>query len=176
MGLTRSILMLYDYLRFEIYQLERMVIVSIKNDEKDTQLSLKLFVVLTRTLESIQKQVIKDIKSRGLNKTEFGVLELLYNKGDHPIQKIGQRLLLASSSITYVVDKLEAKKLLERKSCPNDRRITHAGLTKSGIALMDEIFPEHKLVLHEIFGGLNPDEKESMILKLKKLGYHAENM
>lgn len=148
----------------------------IENKEKDVQLSLKLFVVLTRTLESIQKQVIKDIKSRGLNKTEFGVIELLYNKGDHPIQKIGERLLLASSSITYVVDKLEAKKLLERKSCPKDRRITHAALTNDGIALMDEIFPKHKLVLHEIFGGLNTDEKELMLVQLKKLGYHAENM
>lgn len=148
---------------------------NIKNQEEDVQLSLKLFVVLTRTLQSIQKEIIKDIKSHGLNNTEFGVLELLYSKGDHPIQKIGHKLLLASSSITYVVDKLEAKQLLERKACPKDRRITHAALTTKGKDLMDEIFPKHKLVLHEIMGGLTSEEKEVMHVQLKKLGYHAEN-
>src|SRR5690625_6058658 len=88
----------------------------------DTELSLKLFVVLTRTLQSIQKQTVEDIRRYGVNQTEFAVLELLYNKGEQPIQKIGEKVLLASSSITYVVDKLEKKEYLKRKACPKDRR------------------------------------------------------
>ena len=80
---------------------------SIENYEKDVQLLWKLFVVFVRTLESFHQQIIKNIRSYGLNKTEFGVLELFYRKGDHPIQQIGQKLLLASRSMTYVVDKLE---------------------------------------------------------------------
>lgn len=144
--------------------------------DKDIELSMKLFVVLTRALESIQRQVIKDIKSHGLNKTEFAVLELLYNKGDHPIQQIGKKLLLASSSITYVVDKLEDKKLLERRACPNDRRVTHAEITKAGNELMDEIFPKHKMALYEIFAGLDSEEKETMISQLKKMGYYADSL
>lgn len=149
---------------------------SHENQDKDMQLSLKLFVVLTRTLESIQKQVVKDIKSHGLNKTEFGVLELLYSKGDHPIQQIGQKLLLASSSITYVVDKLETKKLIERKACPKDRRITYAALTDNGKELMDQVFPKHTEALHEILSGLDTNEKEILIEQLKKLGFHAQSM
>ena len=35
---------------------------------------------------------IKEINNQGLNLTEFGVLELLYHKGDQPIQKIGQKI------------------------------------------------------------------------------------
>lgn len=151
-----------------------MVFLSKENKDEDVQLSLKLFVVLTRTLQSIQKEIIKDIKSYGFNSTEFGVLELLYHKGAHPIQKIGQKLLLASSSITYVVDKLEKKSLLERKPCPTDRRITHAVLTDKGRSLMDEIFPKHQLVLQDILGCLNIEEKKQMHEQLKKLGYHAE--
>jgi MarR family 2-MHQ and catechol resistance regulon transcriptional repressor len=73
---------------------------------EDQDVSLKLFIVLTRAMQSITKRVEEDIKSYGLNTTEFAVLELLYNKGDQPIQKIGEKVLLASSSITYVVDKL----------------------------------------------------------------------
>ncbi len=152
------------------------IVMSNESQDKDVQLSLKLFIILTRTLESIQKQVVKDIKSHGLNKTEFGVLELLYSKGDHPIQQIGQKLLLASSSITYVVDKLETKKLIERRACPTDRRVTHATITDDGNALMDQIFPKHKEALNEILSGLDMNEKEMLIMQLKKLGFHAERM
>lgn len=145
-----------------------------QTDNREEELSLKLFVVLTRTLESIKKRVEEDIKCLGLNTTEFAVLELIYNKGEQPIQKIGEKILIASSSITYVVDKLEGKSLLKRKPSPKDRRIIYATITEKGTDLMDEIFPKHKLAIQEILSGLDTDEKEAMIQQLKKLGYHAQ--
>ena len=139
-------------------------------------LSLKLFVVLSRAVQSITKRVEEDIKNYDLNPTEFAVLELLFNKGDQPIQKIGEKILLASSSITYVVDKLEKKKFLIRKPCPKDRRVTYASITPEGKELMSTIFPKHKEAIQKIFGGLDFEEKEIMIAQLKKLGFHAQEL
>lgn len=144
------------------------------NNQLDEELSLKLFVVLTRALDSIKKRVEEDIKRLGLNPTEFAVLELIYHKGDQPIQKIGEKVLIASSSITYVVDKLEKKNLLQRKACPKDRRITYATMTAEGTELMNHVFPKHSAAIREICSGLNADEKAIMIEQLKKLGYHAQ--
>lgn len=143
---------------------------------KDEELSLKLFVVLTRTLDSIKKKIEDDIKTLGLNPTEFAVLELIYHKGDQPIQKIGEKVLIASSSITYVVDKLEKKQLVKRNPCPNDRRITFATLTDNGEKLMDTLFPKHREAINEILLGLSREEKQNMIHQLKKLGYYAESI
>jgi MarR family transcriptional regulator, 2-MHQ and catechol-resistance regulon repressor len=144
--------------------------------EYEEILSLKVFIVLSRALQSLKKRVEEDIKCLGLNPTEFAVLELIYSKGDQPIQKIGEKVLIASSSITYVVDKLEKKELIKRKPCPKDRRITYATITDAGIELMNEVFPKHKSSMQEIFGGLDIQEKEDIIEQLKKLGFHAENM
>src|SRR5690625_2966911 len=103
-----------------------------KNQEKyEEELSLKAFVVLTRSLESVKSRIEEDIKQLGLNPTEFAVLELIYSKGNQPIQKIGEKILIASSSITYVVDKLEKKNYLKRKPCPKDRRVTHAKIGRA---------------------------------------------
>lgn len=143
---------------------------------REEELSLKLFVVLNRTLDAIKKRVEEDIKCLGLNPTEFAVLELIYSKGEQPIQKIGEKVLIASSSITYVVDKLEKKELLERKPCPSDRRVIFADITGKGKELMDEVFPQHKKALMEILSGLDADEKETMIQQLKKLGYRAKGV
>lgn len=143
---------------------------------EDSKISLKLFVVLNRALQSIQKKVVKDIKRYGLNLTEFAVLELLYNKGEQPIQKIGKKVLLASSSITYVVDRLEEKKFIKRRACPNDRRVIYAHLTDEGKELMEKTFPEHEEAISKIFGGLTIEEKKVLIHQLKKLGTYAENL
>src|SRR5699024_10922447 len=110
----------------------------------EEDLSLKLFVVLTRAFKSVEAKVIEDIRSHGLNLTEFSVLELLYSKGEQPIQKIGQKVLLASSSITYVVDKLDNNKHLQRSSCPEDRSVTYARIIPEGKELMVRIFPFDK--------------------------------
>ncbi len=149
-----------------------------KNQEKqlDEQLSLKLFVVLSRALESVKKQVIKDIKSYNVNLTEFAVLEFLYNKGEQPIQVIGKKVLLASSSITYVVDKLEEKGFLERIACPKDRRVIHGRLTEKGTSFMDEIFPQHEKAMAEIFADLSKEEKEQSIELLRRIGLYADSM
>ncbi|GEL76646.1 MarR family winged helix-turn-helix transcriptional regulator [Tenuibacillus multivorans] len=144
--------------------------------QQEEELSLKLFIVLTRTLDAIEKRVLEDIKCLGLNPTEFAVLELIYNKGDQPIQKIGEKVLIASSSITYVVDKLEKKNFIMRKPCPTDRRITFAAITSEGKDLMDDIFPKHKMAIQQILAGLDTNEKETMIQQLKKLGYYAKGI
>src|SRR5690625_7689239 len=90
----------------------------------DTELSLKLFVVLTRTLQSIQKQTVEDIRRYGVNQTEFAVLVLLYNKGEQPIHKIGEKVLLASSSITSDVDLIDITEFKIRKDCVKDYHVS----------------------------------------------------
>lgn len=142
----------------------------------ETDLSLKLFVIMSRSFQSVQKRVIEDISRYGLNQTEFAVLELLYNKGSQPIQKIGKKILLASSSMTYVIDKLEKKQLIERKACSEDRRVTYAHITDKGNKVMNDIFPQHAKALNNIFGSLSIEEKKSLIKQLKKVGLYAEEI
>ncbi|MBM7554377.1 MarR family winged helix-turn-helix transcriptional regulator [Thalassobacillus pellis] len=144
--------------------------------QKKQDPSLKLFVVLSKAERAIEDLVKKDIHQHGLNATEFGVLELLFHQGDQPLQKIGEKILLASGSITYVVDKLEKKEYLMRKPCPSDRRITYAAITEKGKELLNEIFPTHWKRIEEITSGLNKEEKIQAIELLKKLGKHADQM
>ncbi|MCG1020249.1 MarR family winged helix-turn-helix transcriptional regulator [Sutcliffiella horikoshii] len=139
--------------------------------ELDT--SLKLFIVLSRAFRAVNDQANQSIQSFNLNPTEFAVLELLYHKGDQPLQQIGGKILLASGSITYVVDKLESKGLLARKACPKDRRVTYAQITEDGKKLLQEIFPKHEQHIHDLLHGLTQQEKEQAIELIKKLGLNV---
>lgn len=134
-----------------------------------TQISLNTFVGLNRTLDHLMKIVKTDVQRYGLNVTEFAVMELLYNKGDQPIQRIGNRLLIASSSITYVVDKLEEKGCVVRQRNEKDKRVTNASLTDKGRSMMDEIFPDHASTLESTFSVLTDEEITVLQTALKKL-------
>ena len=134
-----------------------------------TQISLNTFVGLNRTLDHLMKIVKTDVQRYGLNVTEFAVMELLYNKGDQPIQRIGNRVLIASSSITYVVDKLEEKGCVVRQRNEKDKRVTNASLTDKGRSMMDEIFPDHASTLESTFSVLTEEEITVLQTALKKL-------
>lgn len=139
-----------------------------------TKASLNSFVGLNRTLDYLEQIVREDIKQYGLNVTEFAVLELLYNKGDQPIQRIRQRVLIASSSISYVVDKLEEKGCVARVKDPQDKRIYNATLTDKGRTLMNQIFPQHAQALTSTFAVLSEEELASLQHILKKLSAQAK--
>lgn len=142
----------------------------------DIQLSLKLFVVLSKASKVIIERALKDMRQYGLSPTEFTVMELLYHKGRFPLQQIGSKILMTSGSITYNIDKLERKGLIRRNPCEEDRRVIFAELTPQGRELIERIFPSHMKAIQKIMQGLNTEEKEQLIPLLKKLGLTAQQL
>ena len=137
---------------------------------------LKAFTVLHRATTAVHEATKKDIQQSDLNLTEFAVMELLYHKGDQPIQVIGKKVLIASSSITYVVDKLEKKNLITRVACPTDRRVTFVSLTDEGQAMIESIFPTHEKKIAAIFDVLSEEELQALTDYLKRVGHHANTL
>jgi len=142
-------------------------------DEKRDD-SLDLFIALNRAAQWANAHIDRDIKGYGLNRTEFGVLELLYHKGSQPLQQIGGKVLMSSGNITYVVDKLEQKGFVRRRASSEDRRLVFAEITEAGTRMIDETFPTHAEVIRRAVGGLDEEERKTASRLLKKLGKHAE--
>lgn len=138
--------------------------------------ALKLFIVLSRASKVILEETNELIEQYGLNPTEFAVLELLHHKGRQPIQKIGQKILLRSGSMTYVVNQLQKKGFLERIFCEEDKRITYIAISDKGIELIESIFPEHAQKIEELMGVLDENEQEEAIQLIKKLGLSVKDL
>lgn len=136
--------------------------------------TLKLFIVLSRAYKSVMEHSQRDAARHGLSLSEFCVLELLYSKGAFSLKEIGEKILLANASITYIIDKLEKRGYLIRKPDSKDRRVVYAQLTSEGHQLMSRILPEQFTALYHAMDGLRVDEKELAIKLLKKLGITAK--
>ena len=131
--------------------------------------SLKAFVGIKRTNDLLEKSVKKDVRKHGLNISEFAVMELLYNKGPQPINRIQERILIANSSTTYVLDKLQEKGYIVRLRDEHDKRSKKVELTEQGQALIGDIFPSHANLLSSLFDEFSDEELSQFRNMLKKI-------
>ncbi|KRE59888.1 MarR family winged helix-turn-helix transcriptional regulator [Paenibacillus sp. Soil750] len=146
-----------------------------ERDAEGKALDLRLTRVLKNMVNVLYASLERDIDSYGLSRETFQILELLYNKGPHPIQKISDTFSIPSGSITYVVDKLEKKAFVERLPIPGDRRKTNVALTEDGRNYFDTIFPKHVQTISNNLSYVTDEEKLQLIELLKKIGYGIKN-
>ncbi|UII55305.1 MarR family transcriptional regulator [Cytobacillus spongiae] len=144
--------------------------------QEENQLDLRLFRIWMKATKTVADNIRNDIDRYQINNENFMILELLYSKGPHPVQKISETFAIPSGSITYVVDKLEKKGLVKRLPNPEDRRASNVTLTDEGRALFDEIFPQHVATISQNLSFITEDEKEQLIYLLKKIGLGAKEL
>ena len=138
-----------------------------------TARALKLWVVLSRAREAIAAHLQNDTDRHGLTLMEFGILEVLYHKGPLLLGEVQRRILVSSGGVTYLVDRLEKKGLVERRACPEDRRARYAALTKQGEMLIHDIFPEHAACVESLMSELSAEEQKTAHHLLRRLGLAA---
>lgn len=134
-----------------------------------SDINLKLVIAMARTYNDMFFEIEKNVQEFGLNISEFGVLEMLYHKGDQPVQKIAEKILVTSGTITYVINKLEKKELVVRRKCEKDKRVFYVSLTEKGNEFISHIFPKHKEFLDGLFSELNEGTKRELVDNLIQL-------
>lgn len=135
--------------------------------------ALELWVVLSRSAAAVSRRAEADIARSGLTPGEFSVLEVLYHKGPLLLGEVQRKVLVSSGGVTYLVDRLEAQGLVERRACPGDRRARYAALTAAGEARIAALFPAHALAIEAAVSGLTPAEQRTATRLLRKLGLRA---
>ncbi|MEO8880051.1 MAG: MarR family transcriptional regulator [Gemmatimonadaceae bacterium] len=144
-----------------------------RSSDPEQDAALKLWVVLSRAHQSVGELAKLDVGRGELSLTEFAVLEVLYHQGDLAAGEVSERVLLQSGSLTYVIDKLAERGLIERLSCDTDGRRRYLHLTAAGKAIMKRIWPGHAAVIQLATSGLTAAEQRTATRLLKKLGLHA---
>ena len=134
---------------------------------------LKLWVVLARAYAAVSERAARDVARHELTLAEFAVMEALYHKGPLLLGEVQKKILVSSGGVTYLVDRLEQRGLVERQLCAEDRRARYAALTEKGKAFMDRIFPEHADCIAEVAGALSPQQQLELTRMLRDLGRHA---
>jgi MarR family transcriptional regulator, lower aerobic nicotinate degradation pathway regulator len=73
------------------------------------------------------------------------------------------------STLGSVIERLEAKKFVERKPAPEDRRVKLLYLTRSGTAILREIMPSVDRAQARMLQPLKPAERKTLLALLEQL-------
>src|SRR5581483_7032609 len=93
-----------------------------------------------------------------LSPSQFNLLNLLYDSPQGSTQiELSRTLIMHRSNVTGLIDRLEARHLLERKPSPEDRRAYRVVLTSAGRKLIEQILPEYYQIAENIWNGLPLD-------------------
>jgi MarR family 2-MHQ and catechol resistance regulon transcriptional repressor len=134
----------------------------------------RLWLVLARASSAIGTYVERSLGQRGFCLTDFMVLEALLHKGPLTISAIGEKVLLASASMTSAIDRLEERGLVHRSLSAEDRRVRLVALTCEGRRFIAGLFEKHVNDLEAISTEFTQEERRVLYAAFKKIGYAAK--
>ena len=107
-------------------------------------------------------------KPYGITPQQYNILRIL--KGQHPSSisgtEIKNRMLDKNSDVSRLLDRLVLKALIEKKTCPVDKRASDVFITSTGLALLDKLANKQKEV--DMILSLSKEEAEQLSNLLDK--------
>lgn len=108
-------------------------------------------------------------EAHGLTPVQYGVLRTVRQCPDVDQRTLARSMGLDTSTTAGVVDRLEARGLLERRITPDDRRVRLLAITRHGRALLDEATPAAMAAQDRILEPLSAAERKAFMRMLKRL-------
>lgn len=107
---------------------------------------------------------------------QYNILRIL--RGRHPetatVKMLTERMIDQTSNASRLVDKLVAKNLVQRTTCPTDRRQVDIVITPAGLQKLEEATVAVNEQIHTTTGNFSAEEAELVSVFLDKLRDRAE--
>lgn len=94
---------------------------------------------------------------------QFIALQILMSQGELTIGELSQKMSLACSTITDLIDRMEKNKLVVRKRDNNDKRVVRIEVLPLGYELVHKVVEKRRKFLAGKLEGF--EEKEMIFLK-----------
>ncbi len=124
---------------------------------------------LARCYQAFERASDAHIRRSGLTSPQFDIVVTLGNTPGLSFKELGSRTLITKGTLTGVVDRLEARGLLERMACPEDKRSTLVRLTPAGEQVFRDVFEPHLAFLAPAIESLPECGRKELEKRLRQL-------
>jgi DNA-binding MarR family transcriptional regulator len=127
--------------------------------EQEAGLSIK------RTAAELDYRVSEVLKPYGITATQYNALRILRGAGKEGLcrNEVRDRLIARVPDATRLLDRMEEMGLVARAREGEDRRYVTARITKTGLALLDELHDPLVAVAQTQLGHLGPQKLRMLI-------------
>lgn len=126
---------------------------------------------LMRTTDLVRRGIARVLEPYDVTPQQYNVLRILRGAGEQglPTLEIGDRMVEQAPGITRLLDRLEAKGLVTRKRCPEDRRQVLCWLTPAGRDLVEGLDDPVDQADATALDMLSDEEKRELIRLLDRV-------
>jgi DNA-binding MarR family transcriptional regulator len=136
-----------------------------------SQLALELGLAMSEMKSRLRQKIQTKINEYdpSLSFELIEILGLLWRNDGINQQEISNQISKDKSSITYLINNLVKRGLVERIEYKNDRRNKQIFLTQSGKKLMEKLYPWALELYEKAAGDIHEDELSNALLLIKQM-------
>lgn len=125
----------------------------------------EVVVALLRTADLVRRAVSQAVETHDITLQQYNVLRILRGAGQQglPTLEIAERMIEHAPGVTRLLDRLEAKGLVRRERCREDRRQVLCWLTPAGLELVERLDEPVDKADVEAVAQLTPEDQEKLL-------------
>jgi DNA-binding MarR family transcriptional regulator len=131
----------------------------------------EVVVALLRTADLVRRAVSRAVETQDITLQQYNVLRILRGAGEQglPTLEIAGRMIEQAPGVTRLLDRLEAKGLVRRERCRQDRRQVLCWLTPAGSELVESLDEPVDQADVEAVAMLSPEEQDRLLRMLDSI-------
>ncbi len=117
----------------------------------------------------VLRRIDADLEKEGVGSlAEYDALYNLYQSPERRLRlaELAEAALISRSGLTRLVDRLEARGLLKREACSEDRRGSYAVLTDAGVEALRRIWSSYARGISDYFMRHLSDEDTEAVTRI----------
>ena len=129
-----------------------------------------------RHISGIIKQKGREILSTyTITPPQFVALQWLLELGDMTIGDLSNKMYLAFSTTTDLIDRMEKSELVKRIRDEQDRRVVRIHLLEEGARIIEEVIDKRQQYLEDVLQHFDQAEVANLAILLEKLHQEMKN-
>lgn len=150
-------------------ELSHSSMTSLTNNELDAPPWRRVESTLMATARLIREAFDARLEAVDLNLTQASLLAYVAEFGATSQTQLADQMGIGRAAIGNVIDRLEARSLVERQPDPDDRRVWRVDLTDDGRVLAKQVVEIDEVLRAELRHGIGREERQALSWVLSRL-------
>ena len=125
--------------------------------------------LMNRIMGRYNADLRQEMTGLGLTTPKMRALAVLSVIDDLPISDLAVYAVVEQSTLSRALDQLASDGLVRRGPDPNDSRVTRIGITETGRAALDQLWPSMARIYAQMFKDIPDEERQAFVATLQKM-------
>ncbi|ARP53751.1 MarR family transcriptional regulator [Alcaligenes faecalis] len=143
--------------------------VSIPDSSVETNLAFQMANIIYKLDQTLRSTTLRE---HNMTYVHFRVLQYLWDKDGRSIGEIAKAIVVHQPVLSRVIDQMEERELVQRRTDENDSRYMRVYLSETGRERYAQVWPAAKKMIDDALSVLNPNEREDLGRMLRNVATH----